>query len=733
MHIVSPFEKAPVASNQIRILLITNCDWDNVGDQVIEACDISLITAAASELGVPQSSLTISSQPLEIIPAKYCTDRDERLLQQAYDEIGACTLVLFGGSPVFNYAYQDFYIRTIKILSIARELKKPVLFSAVGIDSYDEGEKCQLLKQAVHNGTVKQITTRDGIEQLARYMDASPTDGISNDGIPFSLVSDPAVFSQTVFSNHLTSSKMPNSIKKIGIFVFRAGGFAANGFKFSRKQQCVFWHDLCEALDRKGYDYELVTSGHFADEAMLRYMIDEGYLEESKCVLQLNTPEDLLKKISSYSGIISCRLHPSIIAFSCNVPSVGLIWNQKIQDFYRHIGYPERSLHLNSILSEDRITTDVLIQALENAMDQGVEKDPTYLSSIYTSLLKGIALCLEKDDAVLATQPSYTQILNALPKYSDTSSTALNKKIENKLTRIYRGYNDSQMEIVQLKKMMNARPQQSTFRLIYHSGGHPACFIPQAISNYSGSLETLQSNNLEYQLDGVFPNDGTTVLAPNCYARDSYLFKGWRLRCRSKGTWYWLLNSKDLLLKDASSSAPSDFAHIFKPSEHLPIVPLSQIDVIVAEAVWMPSTINVFYNSGLTSQIGAAHYPKHKTTTLPSGSSEVSLNCPVNELITEGVLKNGFSYAQMEFTGWRMRVKNRGTWYWLLSNNSLLKVEGSKPKTIGCLEIIPDCGIVPFEALENASAVAFEATWRSIPEPEATGIKRTISNILGKR
>lgn len=445
--------------SKVKVLLITNCYSDNVGDQVIEACDVSLIRTAIDNLGISQNNLTIMSKDLSIVPNAYCETDDEELLKNAYSAIEKATLVLFGGAPVFNYAYQVFYKKTATLLKIARELNKPVIFSAIGIDSYDDANpKCQLLKTELQNGSVVQITTRDGIEHLQQYATPSPDAELS---FPISLVSDPAVFAQPVFKKQqrrklsikrlkrfakslLTATSKPKTKpalakNTIGIFIFRAGGFVDNGIKFNRKQQCQMWMAAIEEITSRGYDYELLTSGHFGDEAAIKYLIDHGYVKANKCVQVINTPEDLVSHISSYKAVISCRLHPSIISFAYNVPAVGLIWNSKVTDFYKHIGYPERAISVSGDLSPEEIAHTAVCR-LEEAIARGIEKDQTYIDSVYKSLIDGIAGCLhiQKD-----SYSAYTgnELVSRLYQYPGTTIKMERAKVRRKLARVYRTYN----------------------------------------------------------------------------------------------------------------------------------------------------------------------------------------------------------------------------------------------------------------------------------------------------
>lgn len=560
---------------EIHVLLITNRDSDNVGDQVIEACDISLVKTAIKNLGFDEKCLNIRSIALSNVTDRFCETDDTGLLGKIYKEIGICTFVLFGGAPVFNYRYQYFYKKTATIINVAKELGKPVLFSAIGInDAYDEkNPKCMFLKDALHNGMVRQVTTRDGIEHLRQYAKG-------NSQFPVSLVSDPAVFARDVFCNYISSSGKEE--KKIGLFVFRAGGFSANGIQFGRSEQCCLWKDLCSRLDALGYDYELLTSGHFADEAVLEYMIDEGYVKKEKCIRAMNTPEELVRKISSYSGIVSCRLHPSIISFSCNVPSVSLIWNSKVTDFYKCIGHPERAVSIDDICADAHVSSEPLVTALECALKEGINKDNTYVESVYTSLVTGIARCIGLEDV---PEPFSAEVLrNYIIPYQGTTLRMEREKVERKLTRCYRQYNTALFRILKLKEKTGTGIID---QMLYHSGEKCVELKEEVAGVYTENINYLQSGNIEFIFAEDIDNDGTQQFAECGFVQGKKQFKGWRVRFRIKSKWYWLLADGGFYAKKEGNAR---YATLFLPGETIPEIPVNHINVMVAEAVWQNKT-----------------------------------------------------------------------------------------------------------------------------------------------
>ena len=308
-------------------------------------------------------------------------------------------------------------------MELAEQYHTPVIFSAIGIESYDEDNpKCQRLKKTLNFNCVKQITTRDGFSYLKKYK--------TREDLVIDKVSDPAVFASTVFKEYIQPKQ-----KKIGIFVLRGNGFKDNKINFSKQDAASMWLDLLQILTTHQYDYELLTSGHFGDEAFLDYLIRTHNVPASKCIFNINSPEDLIHKISSYDAIVSCRLHPSIISFSFDVPSVGLIWNSKVSYFYEDIGYKQR---LVDVLSS---SPDNIVEKLEQSKIEGVKKDPNYLMSVYLTLFNGIRNIIAPS-AQNITPYGYTELLANIPPYPGTSNKEQLEKLKRKFRRTYGKYND---------------------------------------------------------------------------------------------------------------------------------------------------------------------------------------------------------------------------------------------------------------------------------------------------
>lgn len=451
----------------LHILLLTNRDSDNVGDQIIEATVISIVKGVMDNLDFSAEDFTISSRAAGIISKNYLKTRDPELLESARAAISQADLVIFGGAPLFNYSYQNFYLRTIITLELAQEYGVPVLFSSIGVEKFDgDNKKSRALKEALELPVVRQITTRDDIESLRLY--AADTE------IRVSHVADPAVLADIVYRkkpepvvtlafrtrvrrklgriarrllrimprqeeiSKVAASPSTGGAgavagqKRIGLVVTRAGIFADNGIEFNEADQRKFWLETIEELTTRGYDYRLFTTGHFSDEIFLDNLVKTSAIPPQKARVTVNSPDELIQELRGCDGVIAYRLHASITCFALDVPSIGLSWNFKVPYFYDSIGYAERAI------DHTRWSADQVVPALETAMDEGIEKNRDFLTSVYDTLFTGIKDIVKPESS--ASPYSLDQLPSKLPRQLATGPKGYREKVNRKLRRTYENY-----------------------------------------------------------------------------------------------------------------------------------------------------------------------------------------------------------------------------------------------------------------------------------------------------
>ena len=571
------------APKTYHILLLTNRDSDNLGDQVIEACDIALIRTIMKNLGLTHESYVLESRAAAIVPADYVLKRDPKLLVPAREAIQRSDLIVFGGAPLFNYLYQNFYERTAVTLELAKEYHVPAIFSGIGVEGYDEDNpRCQRLKETLNFDIVKQITTRDGYHLLEQYKE--------NPDLIIGKVSDPAVFTDEVFrpfkSERPTADSSGEPVpKKIGLFILRANGFIDNKIPFDKFAAAHMWVDLIAELQSRGYDYELLSSGHFGDEAFIDYLIRNYKIDSKKCIFNMNQPEKLIQKISSYDAVISTRLHPSIISFALKVPAIGIVWNQKVSRFYESIGYGNRFIDVRTIDVKD------VADRIDQAVSEGVTKDPDYMMTVYTSLFEGIRKALFPENSEVKPY-TYDQVIEYLPPYEGTTKGQYNEKLRRKFRRTYKTYGEQGDRLSDLRKQLKEEKEKNE-----KMKKAPIAFIKYYLTpceenvscNFSieGGKETIHdSGSHEYGAPSLIYQANMSLLK-NEFTREGYEFVGWKIRFRLGSTWFWLLKNNNVGTRGTTDDKEFSQMKLVIPDEGtLPEIPVPGIEAVVAESVW---------------------------------------------------------------------------------------------------------------------------------------------------
>lgn len=431
------------------ILLLTNRDSDNVGDQIIEASVISLLRAACENLGLESSNVKIRSRAASLISRKYMDTGDESLIEPARRAIARADVIVFGGAPLFNYVYQRFYLRTIRTVELAAEYDVPVIFSSIGVEPFSATDSRSVaLQQALQLPVVRQITTRDDLESTEKYA--------ANTQISTALVSDPAVFADSVFEKVSPAAKAGTG-RCIGLVVTRVGIFPDNDIDFSEKDQRDFWLGVIDELKGRGDDFRLFTTGHFDDEIFLDSLVRHHGVPSKNAAVTVNSPEELIEQLRACDGVIAYRLHASITSFAFDIPSIGLSWNFKVPEFYRSMGYAERAL------PPADWSADTVIRALDKAMEEGVVKDDDILMSVYRTLFSGLKDIFSPGTHAQAY--SIGDLRNGLPRYSGTTRKQYQDKMRRKLRRSYGFYQEQKNKTVaKVPSDTKSRPRMKRFR-----------------------------------------------------------------------------------------------------------------------------------------------------------------------------------------------------------------------------------------------------------------------------
>lgn len=341
----------------MRILLMGLVNCTNLGDCVILDCTLYLIKKICNELNI--------TYEIDIFD----------LEKNTYEWEASYDLLIFSGGGIIKYKYQNFYQMIDSATQVAETKNIPVIFSGIGVEGFSEqDEKCQRLKNALNRSCVKGITTRDDIYTLTHsYIDSST--------IFTQKVADPAVWAHEVYNKQ----KKPSDI--IGVGMIREGIYESNDIKIERNDIFQLWSDILMELDRQNQPWRIFTNGYSSDMKfainLLKYMNREKDISE-KIIPSPKTADELVNIISRFKAVIAGRLHANIISYSLDIPSIGIIWNDKLRMWGENIGYPQRFFDV------DHFNGKKIVEQALLASEEGYHaiNKTEYKATVYQSLKK---------------------------------------------------------------------------------------------------------------------------------------------------------------------------------------------------------------------------------------------------------------------------------------------------------------------------------------------------------
>lgn len=270
-------------------------------------------------------------------------------------------LVIVVGGGLIKFEAQYFYgLRAL--LNICKQFNVPMAINSVGVEGYDErNKKCQSLKNALQIDSLKYLSTRDDIGLLIKsYYDGTPT-------VFCEKVADPAVW---IAEKYGIKRKSNSCVIGIGNFNL----FSRYGSKLSYNYIKVIYIQVIKKLIEENEIVELFTNGLSDDNKCLLEIVE--MFNEFGINLKYHIPsnnESLVKIISGFKGIIASRMHSCIIAYSLDVPAVGLVWNKKLSLFGQNIGAREYFIEpesMNPVEIVDRLKDSVI-----NGYDERIRRD----------------------------------------------------------------------------------------------------------------------------------------------------------------------------------------------------------------------------------------------------------------------------------------------------------------------------------------------------------------------
>lgn len=337
-----------------KILLVGAVSSKNYGDNIICNTSLKLLSSFSKSNEVELVNIDFTSYKLGILKRVF---RFLRVRNSLYDTIRnnmfnskinkSDCIVFAGGQMFFNYFIPFINEYSTKALFY----KKNVYYYGCGfgpLSNYNE----EILKNCLNNENVCYVGVRDHIE-YAKFLCKCSV-----------LVPDVAICCREYYGDFTCIKENSIGVGVIDPYYYNQN----NSSQLSLDQYLSLLLFLIKSIINQGYNVFLFCNGDEKDRIILDKVYEScvnNFMHVSKCSIPKNDNE-LVELISSFTYVMASRLHALIVSYSYNIPAFGLVWDEKIPDFYKMIYHEKRHCNLLSIKDVD---WDVVIDELHTGVN----------------------------------------------------------------------------------------------------------------------------------------------------------------------------------------------------------------------------------------------------------------------------------------------------------------------------------------------------------------------------
>jgi polysaccharide pyruvyl transferase WcaK-like protein len=246
--------------------------------------------------------------------------------------------IVFSGGGFIKFKTQGLNYLDEQILKIANKNNIPVMMSAVGIEGYDAKDiRCQMLKKSLNLPVVKVITTRDDHQTLTGSY-------LARKDIVSSQVADPVLWLK-----EMLGQPEPAKSKLIGLNLINPHNFRDYGGELSYEKVLNFYKNLITELQQSGERFKLFSNGMSQDMQFGQRLLTDLNLPTSTLLEAPTTSKELISEILNFEIILAARMHAGIVSTALEVPTLGLIWSDKIELFTNIAGIRNNYFNENEL------------------------------------------------------------------------------------------------------------------------------------------------------------------------------------------------------------------------------------------------------------------------------------------------------------------------------------------------------------------------------------------------
>ncbi|MGN0203215.1 MAG: polysaccharide pyruvyl transferase family protein [Coprococcus sp.] len=285
----------------------------------------------------------------------------EGICAQSYD------IVVFAGGQVFMDAFALFLDAYIQHFS---KKKTPVIFNACGTGPAFSKNIRKCLSDALLNPCVKLISTRDDVKLIEKYYLHGKKTAVET--------YDPALWVSDVYG--VVKNCDSDTVGLGMMFVYNK----------NIKDVTRFWTGVIRLLEKRKVRWKIFVNGDMGDVTFAKHVLDNipelTRPKEEYFAPVPEKPEELVQVIASFKSLISFRLHSHIIASVLDIPTVAMVWDNKLRFYFEKIGHGERCMTVDSDPEE-------VLMRLERAEAEGYDRRIIEEQKQYADNLLYQAIC----------------------------------------------------------------------------------------------------------------------------------------------------------------------------------------------------------------------------------------------------------------------------------------------------------------------------------------------------
>ena len=278
----------------------------------------------------------------------------KRLYSYFDSKMSDADYIVVDGAGLLEYSYNEYQESLLLVSEYAKDHGLSVVYNAIGRagEFNEEDFRSTILKDALQADVVKYVSARDSRETVQLC---------AGDKHEVKLLADAAFWMKEAYHPQENAER-----KKVGIGIIRGNSLTGYNVDFDAKDWVRLFTGIANELEARGYDYEFFTNGLPGDIKLGKMILMEKGLPDSYLVKRPKKDDELYETINGYQGLITCRMHSSIAAFTLQIPTIILSWNDKVVKLMKIIGYPKRAITLENF---DPI---LIVDRFEAALKEGV-------------------------------------------------------------------------------------------------------------------------------------------------------------------------------------------------------------------------------------------------------------------------------------------------------------------------------------------------------------------------